>query len=72
MPITPALNWLRQEGHKFKVSLSYIARPCPKKTKNKTTQELLGHVPVAQVYNLSYSAGRDQEDGGLKPAQADI
>jgi hypothetical protein len=26
--------------------------------------------PVAHAYNLSYSGGRDQEDWGLKPAQA--
>jgi hypothetical protein len=25
---------------------------------------------VADAYNLSYSGGKDQEDGGLKPAQA--
>jgi hypothetical protein len=27
-------------------------------------------VPVAQAYNPSYSGSRDQEDQGLKPAQA--
>jgi hypothetical protein len=25
---------------------------------------------MAHTYNPSYSGGRDQEDGGLKPAQA--
>jgi hypothetical protein len=28
-----------------------------------------GQAPVAHTYNLSYSGGRDQEDGGSKPAQ---
>jgi hypothetical protein len=27
-------------------------------------------MPVAQACNPSYSGGRDQEDGGLKPAWA--
>jgi hypothetical protein len=27
-------------------------------------------VLVADAYNLSYTGGKDQEDGGLKPAQA--
>jgi hypothetical protein len=29
-------------------------------------------MPVAHTYNPSYSGGRDQEDHGLKPAQANI
>jgi hypothetical protein len=33
------------------------------KTKQKASQ-------VAHAYNSSYSGGRDQEDYGLKPAQA--
>jgi hypothetical protein len=28
-------------------------------------------MPVAHTYNPSYSGGRDQEDPGLKAAQAD-
>jgi hypothetical protein len=27
---------------------------------------------MAQVYNSSYSGGRDQENQGLKPAQANL
>jgi hypothetical protein len=30
----------------------------------------MGWAPVAHACNLSYSGGRDQEDRGLKPAQA--
>jgi hypothetical protein len=30
----------------------------------------LSRVPVAHTCNLSYSGGRDQEDHGSKPAQA--
>jgi hypothetical protein len=30
----------------------------------------LGSCPVAHTYHPSYSGGRDQEDLGLKPAQA--
>jgi hypothetical protein len=33
-------------------------------------KELLQLAPVAQAYNPSYSGGRDQEDWGMKPAQA--
>jgi hypothetical protein len=29
-------------------------------------------VPVAHVYNPCYSEGRDQEDHGLRPAQANV
>jgi hypothetical protein len=35
MPITPALRKLRQDGHKFKTSLGYIARPCLKRNKEE-------------------------------------
>jgi hypothetical protein len=35
-------------------------------TKNRTVSQ----VPVAHIYNPSYLGGRDQEDHGLKPAQA--
>jgi hypothetical protein len=28
------------------------------------------HVPVAHTYNPSYLGGKDQEEQGLKPAQA--
>jgi hypothetical protein len=31
MPIIAAFRRLRQEGHKFKVSLGYIVRPCLKR-----------------------------------------
>jgi hypothetical protein len=30
----------------------------------------MSRVPVAHAYNLSYSGGTYQEDGGSKPAQA--
>jgi hypothetical protein len=33
-------------------------------------KELESWVPVAHAYNPSYSGGTDQEDQGLKPAQA--
>jgi hypothetical protein len=33
MPVIPALLRLRQEDHKFKTSLGYIARPCLEKKK---------------------------------------
>jgi hypothetical protein len=42
MSIIPALRGLKQEDHKFKVSLSYIVRPCLKKrsnTKEKAEQQ---------------------------------
>jgi hypothetical protein len=33
----PALGGLKQENHEFKASLSYIARPCLKKTNKLNT-----------------------------------
>jgi hypothetical protein len=33
--LIPALRWLRQEDCKFKASVSYIARPCLKKRKER-------------------------------------
>jgi hypothetical protein len=38
--------------------------------KKKKTSKVIGQVPVAPTCNPSYSGGRDQEDRGLKPAQA--
>jgi hypothetical protein len=35
MPVIPAFRRLRQEDHKFKVSLSYITRHCLTKKKRK-------------------------------------
>jgi hypothetical protein len=32
----PALGRLRQEDHKFVVSLGYVVRPCPRKINRKT------------------------------------
>jgi hypothetical protein len=29
-PVIPALVELKQEGHEFKASLGYTAKPCPK------------------------------------------
>jgi hypothetical protein len=52
---------LRQDDYKFKPSLGYTVRPFLKKTKNKPGTS-----------GLSYSGGRDQEDHGLKPTQANI
>jgi hypothetical protein len=38
-PGMPALRSLTQENCKFQASLTYVARPCPKKLKqNKTKQ----------------------------------
>jgi hypothetical protein len=33
------------------------------------TYKIFGWVPVAHIYNLSNSGGREQENCGLKPAQ---
>jgi hypothetical protein len=33
-------------------------------------EKFLSQAPVAHAYNPSYSGGRDQEDHGLKPTQA--
>jgi hypothetical protein len=33
--VIPALGRLRQEAHKFEVSLAYLMSPCLKKNKNK-------------------------------------
>jgi hypothetical protein len=41
MPVTPALRRLRQEDHKFEVSLGYTARPYFKKLKQKIKMGLL-------------------------------
>lgn len=40
-----ALRRPRQEGHQFQVSLSYTARPCLKRTKEKEMQARAGVVP---------------------------
>jgi hypothetical protein len=50
-----------QEEYKFKFNVGYVlsSRPCLKKIKSQ--------MPVAHACNPSYSGGRDQEDGGLKP-----
>jgi hypothetical protein len=55
MPVIPAL--------KFKASISYVARPCLKKKKKKTSQLLVAH-----TYNLRDLGGRDKEDQGSKSA----
>lgn len=39
MPTIPALRRVRQETLKFKDSLSYITRPCPKTHKKKRRME---------------------------------
>jgi hypothetical protein len=41
MPAVPALRRLRQEDHKFKASLGYIARLYLKKTKAKALEMLI-------------------------------
>jgi hypothetical protein len=35
MPVIPALGELRQEDQKFKASLYFMVRPCPKKKKER-------------------------------------
>jgi hypothetical protein len=34
------------------------------------TENIRGWAPLAHAYNPSYSGGKDQEDRGLRPAQA--
>jgi hypothetical protein len=63
--VIPALGRLRQEEHRFKASLDYTVRFCLKKILSN-----LSRAPVPHTCNPSYSGGRDQEDQGLKPAQA--
>jgi hypothetical protein len=38
-PVIPALRKLRQEDHKFKVSLGYIERPCLEKKRDSGQTE---------------------------------
>jgi hypothetical protein len=51
-------------------SSSCCAKGCPGKGEVLGKNSDLGWVPVAHICNPSYSGGRDQEDGGLKPALA--
>jgi hypothetical protein len=62
MSIIPTLESLRQEDHKFEVTLGYIVKPC---LNSKKSQALVVH-----IYNPSYSGGRDQENQDSKPAWA--
>jgi hypothetical protein len=51
-------------------SLGYVVRPCFKKQKQRQNKLKQARHPVAHICNPSYSEGKDQEDLGLKPAQA--
>jgi hypothetical protein len=58
-----ALGRLRQEGHEFKTSLSYIVRSCPKE-KREGKGWTWWHMPAC---NPSYSeGGGSQPEGSAK------
>jgi hypothetical protein len=79
MPVILALGRLMQMDQEFKTSLDYILRPCLGKKKKKDKHLIylsllkicyICQSPVAHAYNPSYSEGRDEEECGSKPAQA--
>jgi hypothetical protein len=41
MPVIPALRRLRQEHHKFKPSLGFVAKPCLKKMARMERKRIL-------------------------------
>jgi hypothetical protein len=57
-------EWLEWKSTCLANTRSSVQAPVPK---NKS---LLSQAQVAHAYNPSYSGGRDQEDRGSKPAQA--
>ena len=48
---------LRQEDSKFKASLEYIARPCPKTKTNQPTIKYLRGKKKLEVYLYTYYVG---------------
>jgi hypothetical protein len=57
---------------KFNMQVLIVSMSFLEETARRSSQikDVPCRVLVAHAYNPSYSGGRDQEDGGSKPAQA--
>jgi hypothetical protein len=63
------MNAHEWKGMEFRVEIGYLHSLWDKHLQTQR-ESMLSLVPVAHTYNPSYSGGRDQEDHGSQPAQA--